>query len=181
MTNGTKGNWAVVWAGVLGAALSDIVVIGAVGLGLGVLLEMSEIAFSALRWIGAGYLCFLAWQLWHADSDAMLAAKADEPQSLTSAFRQSFLVALTNPKVLMFFVAFLPQFIDESQPLVSQYAALAIISAAIDIVTMLLYATGGAHAARWLGRTGKKMLVRSSAGVMLAMAALVVLSRRSPA
>lgn len=179
MNHGATGQWRAVRAGMLGAALSDILVIASVGAGLGALLHASESLFSALRWAGVAYLVWLAIQLWRSPV-ADLSHTGQTPSiSARSAFARSFLVALSNPKVLLFFTAFLPQFIDPGQPALPQYAALALLSAGIDVAVMAVYASGGVHAARMLSSHGMKFIHRASAGAMLVLASMLLFMRRS--
>jgi len=178
MTNGTSRHWRLVLAGMVGAALSDILVIAAVGLGLGALLAASEAVFSVLRWAGVLYLVWLSVQLWKNGSLKM-SEESFLGLTVKKAFFRSFAVALSNPKMLLFFSAFLPQFIETSQPLALQYGALALLSAGIDILVMGIYAMGGAQVARMLTSKGLGLLNRLCASVMLCLAAILALYRKA--
>lgn len=85
--------------------------------GLAALLAVSQLAFALLKWAGAAYLAWLAWGMlhaaWRADAGAATAAGGPAPPlDLRAVFRQGLLTNLLNPKVALFFLAFLPQFID---------------------------------------------------------------------
>ncbi|MDO3432318.1 LysE family translocator [Rhizobium sp. CBN3] len=82
-------------------------------LGLSAVLAASAVAFSAVKWIGAAYLVWLGIQALRAGGDGGLIKAADEEMPVARIYRQGILVSLLNPKVAIFFLAFLPQFIVE--------------------------------------------------------------------
>ena len=182
LSNGASRNWRIAAAGIAGAALSDLLLIGAVSVGLGAVLAASETLFSLIKWVGVVYLAWLAVQLWRSRPEEV---SADMPVGnrlgIGKAFMRSLLVAISNPKGLLFFSAFLPQFIDTAAPQAPQYLTLALLSAALDIVVMACYAAGGAQAARLLTCQGLRRLNRACASVMLSLAAFLALYRRSSA
>jgi len=92
---------------------------------------------------------------------------------------RGFMVAITNPKSIAFFTAFLPQFIVPSEPQLPQYAALALTFAAIDFAVMLAYASAGAQAIRVLRANGVRWLDRVCGGALLALAGSLALYRRT--
>ncbi len=179
LANGTSRNWRIAGMGMLGAALSDLLLIGAVGIGLGALLAASEVLFSAVKWIGVVYLVWLAAQLWRASPGELVVGGAS--LSPRRAFMRSLLVALSNPKGLLFFSAFLPQFIDTAQAQAPQYLALALVSAALDLVVMAAYAAGGARAAKALTRQGLRVVNRFCAALLLSLAGFLAAYRRAGA
>ena len=179
MANGTSRNGRLVAVGMAGAALSDILIIAAVGLGLGAMLMASQNLFLALKWLGVAYLAWLGIQLWRSQPRALDPAAMAGGSRGAEVFWRSFSVALTNPKVLLFFTAFLPQFIDPSQPTLMQYALLALVSAVVDILVMGLYAAGGVQAAKVLTQTGMRRLNRCCGATMLSLAAFLAVYRRS--
>ncbi len=181
LTNGTSRRWRVAAMGILGAALSDLLLIGAVSIGLGALLAASETIFSVVRWVGVFYLAWLAIQLWRNQPAGLPTGSGCLRLSAGRAFFRSLLVSLSNPKGLLFFSAFLPQFIDTSKAQTPQYLLLALLTAAMDIVVMACYATGGAQAARLLTVKGLRRLNRGCASLLLSLAAFLALYRKSNA
>lgn len=181
LNNGATRGLRVAAYGIAGAALSDLILIGAVGCGLGAILQASEQLFAAVKWIGAAYLLYLAWALWRAP--AML-SPTDMTETNTaydgwSAFRRSLLVALSNPKGLLFFSAFLPQFIQTQTDVTRQYVTLAIVTALIDIALMSVYAIGGHHAMKVLSGRALQWLNRGCAGMLAGLAVALSLYRRN--
>ena len=97
---------------VAGSTTGNALLIGGIALGLSIIIQHAAVIFEWLRWIGAAYLVWLGIQAWrHAGS----AAAAQDPRGHVY-FRRGFLVAMSNPKTIAFFTAFLPQFIDPALP-----------------------------------------------------------------
>ncbi|EJL48665.1 putative threonine efflux protein [Rhizobium sp. CF122] len=182
MTNGSRYGVRRAAAGMVGAVLSDFVLIGAVAIGLGALLAASEFWFSALKYVGAAYLAFLGIMMLRSKGtiDAALkqgaVAAGGTPASIAL---KSFMVAVTNPKGYLFFSAFLPQFIDPTSPQAAQYAVLALVFASLDFIIMLAYAVFGAQAVRFLKTKGALWLERACGGALLALAGSLALYRRA--
>lgn len=108
----------------------------AVALGLAALFAASALAFTLLKLCGAAYLLWLAWQAWRASSTTALAA-AEDRLSGWQLYRRGILMNITNPKVSVFFLAFLPQFADPSRgPLTQQ---LLLLGAIFMVATILIF------------------------------------------
>ncbi|PSJ54992.1 LysE family translocator [Kumtagia ephedrae] len=181
-SNGSRFGVRSALPGMAGAVLSDFVLIGAVGLGLGALLAASEFWFSVVKWVGVAYLAFLGIMMLRSSGtlgslqgEAAAAGKA----SARSLFAKCFLVAVTNPKGYLFFSAFLPQFVDPAAPQFSQYVALALVFATVDFLVMSGYALLGAQAARVLKGSVTRWLDRLCGGALLALAGSLALYRRA--
>lgn len=113
---GLRGGPRAALAADAGIALGCMVHVVIAGLGLGALVAAHPALFDVIRWGGVGYLLWLAWK-------SLRAAGLPEvpPVSPASAFRQAVLVNLTNPKVILFVLAFIPQFTDPAQPILAQF------------------------------------------------------------
>ncbi|MGY5808400.1 LysE family translocator [Rhizobium sp. LEGMi198b] len=182
LTNGSRYGVRRALAGMVGAVLSDFVLIGAVAIGLGALLAASEFWFSVLKWAGAAYLAFLGIMMLRSKGtiDGMLKASAGQAKgTMLSIGMKSFMVAVTNPKGYLFFSAFLPQFIDPAAPQMPQYAILAVLFASLDFAIMFGYAAFGSQAVRFLKTEGTKWLERACGGTLLALAGSLALYRRA--
>lgn len=182
LTNGSRFGVRRALPGMIGAVLSDAVLISAVAIGLGALLAASEFWFSALKWVGAAYLAFLGIIMLRSKGSIDGALQASASQSKGTAFSiglKSFMVAVTNPKGYLFFSAFLPQFIDPSAPQMQQYIVLGAIFAALDFMIMFGYAVFGSQAVRVLKSEGAKWLERACGGALLALAGSLALYRRA--
>lgn len=181
LSNGSRhGVGKSLW-GMVGAVLSDFVLIGAVALGLGALLAASEFWFTVVKWVGVGYLAFLGVMMLRSKGalDQALAGTAAGSASPRAIFLRSFLVAVTNPKGYLFFSAFLPQFVVPDAPQVPQYAVLALIFASTDFLVMVGYAVFGAQAVKVLKTSGAMWLDRLCGGALLALAGSLAFYRRA--
>lgn len=86
----------------------------AAGLGVAAILKTSQVAFTVIKYAGAAYLLYLAYQI-IKDSPAAKNAESDEETPNRSVFWEGILINLLNPKISLFMLAFLPQFVDPSQ------------------------------------------------------------------
>lgn len=181
LTNGSRYGLRRAMPGMVGAMVSDFVLIGAVALGLGALLAASEFWFSVVKWLGAGYLAFLGVMLLRSKGslDVTDAATGSDSGSSVSIFLKSLLVAVTNPKGYLFFSAFLPQFIAADLPQAPQYAVLAVVFALIDLAVMFAYALLGSRAVHLLKKRGALWLDRICGGALLVLAGALVFYRRA--
>ena len=108
----------------LGAVLGDLVAMTLSFLGVGALLAASAELFVVLKWIGALYLIWLGVKMWRSRPDPAGPAEAQGPGRGLGIFGHAFAVTLLNPKSIMFFIAFMPQFIDPAAPVVPQMVLL---------------------------------------------------------
>lgn len=184
LSNGMGGGLRRAAWGIGGATVGSAAVIAIVAVGLGSLMLASVWLFDAVRTVGVLYLMWLAWQLWRnpvADVQATLADVPGREVQGGAAFTRSLTVALSNPKALLFFAAFLPQFVNPAVAVAPQYALLGALFVAIDAVVMVAYALAGRQAVRWLSQTGLRWLNRSCAAGMGLLALLLASYRRHAA
>ena len=139
-----------------GGALGFVVLIALSMFGIGALLQASLTWLTVLKWAGGAYLVWLGVQVWRAPPIGLKAGATVGPRAGWSLFQQGALSALTNPKALLFFAAFLPQFIDPARSLVVQFVVMAGSFAAIEIATELFIASLAHRISPWLGRVGKR-------------------------
>lgn len=165
----------------LGGVSASICLLSASALGVGGLLLASEQLFSLLKIIGALYLFHLAWQSWQASRQAAKAVNADEQPvdpGFRSMFWKAFGLGASNPKDILFFTAFLPQFINADKPMPSQLLLMIATWALLDLSCKLFYGLSAQGAARYL-RSGKGQLWfnRVSAALFGGAGAASLLSR----
>jgi homoserine/homoserine lactone efflux protein len=181
LSNGISGGMRAALGGICGASLGSAIVIAVVALGLGSLLAASKWLFDAIRVTGVLYLAWLGIKLWRTpptDVQAVLATSSDKPLPGHVALLRSLAVALSNPKSLLFFAAFLPQFVEAGQPQGPQYLVLGAIFVGLDMLVMLGYAMAGTQAVRWLSQRSLRALNRGCAVGMWLLAATLSLWRR---
>lgn len=179
LSNGATRGMRVAACGIAGAALADLILIGAVGCGLGAVLLASEQMFAVIKWIGAAYLLYLAWGLWRAPVQALTVSSGEASVNGWAAFLRALFVALSNPKTLLFTSAFVPQFIPPDKPVALQYTILAVVAAILDILMMMIYAFGGQHAMRTMSARAVRWVNRGCAGILAFLAVGLSLYRRS--
>jgi threonine/homoserine/homoserine lactone efflux protein len=143
-------------------------------LGLSAVLSFMAEWFEVLRWIGVAYLVYLGIQAWRAPV-ADFAGAPPQPKSVHTIYWRGVLVSLTNPKTLLFFGAFLPQFVDPKADAVSQLALLSltffIIALAIDAGWALLAGRARglfARLGKWTNRITGGVLLGAGLGLALA-------------
>lgn len=117
MAQGLRGGPRCGWAASGGVSLGGLVHVVLAGLGLGALITALPGAFDVIRWVGAAYLAYMAWKTLRTPI-----AGSDAPALTTLvAARQGFVVNITNPKYILFVLAFVPQFVDPSRPVLPQF------------------------------------------------------------
>lgn len=169
------------FATVAGVALGDTTAVVASLLGLGALLAASAALFSLLKWVGAGYLVYLGLRLWRAPvaADGMPAAPPAPPWRI---FLHAYGVTALNPKSIIFFVAFLPQFVDHGGDIAGQLLLLGSTFVVIATVNALAYALLASSARRAIRHARVQRAVnRMGGGLLVAAGVLTALWRRQPA
>ncbi|OWJ64548.1 LysE family translocator [Inquilinus limosus] len=157
------------WWIVAGVALGDLTAMTLSLLGLGALLAASAGAFTVLKWIGAAYLVYLGVKLWRAapTADGLVAPGAE--RSPRAMLLHAFAVTALNPKSIVFFVAFLPQFVHPEAPLLPQMAVLEGTFVTLAALNAAAYAWIGARLRDTIGRPSVLRLInRAGAGVLVA-------------
>jgi threonine/homoserine/homoserine lactone efflux protein len=112
--------------------------------GLAALLYTSSVAFSVLKYFGVGYLLLLAWRTLR-DRSPLALDDAPTPRSAARVIAQAVLINLLNPKLTIFFFAFVPQFVDPGQP--STTLRMVALSGVFMLVTLVVFASYGLFAA----------------------------------
>ncbi|MEZ5796028.1 MAG: LysE family translocator [Paracoccaceae bacterium] len=128
---GLRGGWRAGQAANLGIALGGMVHVTLAALGLAAVIETHPAAFETLRWAGVLYLLWLAWK--SLRSGPARAARVDRAPALR-VFRDALVVNLLNPKVILFILAFLPQFVDPGRAVVPQFLVLGLVFSAGGLV-----------------------------------------------
>jgi homoserine/homoserine lactone efflux protein len=139
--------------------------------GLGVALMASLMVFQIIKWLGAAYLIYLGINMWRTAKQPvqLWADKQKQPHnSVFKLFREAFWVSIGNPKPIIFFAAFFPQFIDPSRSQVSQYLVMLGILALVVFGCVMLYGAGGERLGPWLQNLRvKKWLDRLVGGIFI--------------
>lgn len=169
------------YRGAAGVFCGDTVLMVLSAAGVASLLQANELAFSVVKYAGAGYLTYLAvgmmraaWSMWRArhesvpDDEPVVTEPAGIPAEDERPFRRAFVICLFNPKAILFFISFFVQFVDPAYA----YPALSfLVLGAIAQVVSLLYLTALIFGGTWLA-TAFRRRKRLSAAATSAVGAL---------
>lgn len=163
----------------IGRLLAFAAMIALAAAGLAVVLRTSELLFYGIKIVGAAYLFYLAYQLWSATPQAQ-AESNTAPVGCFALARQEFLVAAGNPKAILIFTAFLPQFVEPTSDIAPQFALLGLLFLILEWIAISIYAYIGVHMRRWFAQPqGKKIFNRCCAGLLSAAASVLLMARRT--
>lgn len=141
---------------IAGGALGFTIIIALSLFGIGALLAASAELLIVLKWIGGAYLVWLGIQVWRSPPLGMDNSHTGTTITGSAVFRQGLLAAVTNPKGILFFVAFLPQFLTTDLPLFGQFVVMTITFVGIEILFELSVAAGSATIQPFLTKFGKR-------------------------
>lgn len=141
---------------ILGGAVGFIVIIALCMFGIGALIKSSVIWFTLLKWLGGLYLVWLGIQVWRSPPVTNVANVMSTDTKGGTLFRQGLFAATTNPKVLLFFSAFLPQFIDPQRSLMPQFAVVALTFVGTETLAEFALASAANRIRPWLARVGRR-------------------------
>ena len=177
LAQGLRGSPRAGWAASGGIALGGLAHVTLAALGLGALVAAHPALFDAIRWAGAGYLLWLAWKSLRTPLSGAEARILPPRQ----AALQGLVVNLTNPKVILFVLALLPQFTDPSRPLLPQFLALGAMFSLGGFVINGLVGQFAARARNLLrpGARAERVLRGVSATLFGGLAVRLVLSGRN--
>ena len=139
---------------ILGIHTATLVHVAAAAWGLSAILASSALAFALVTYAGAAYLIWLGVMKVLGPADPIAVAAPGNPRSHADLFREGFVVNLLNPKTALFFLAFMPQFVDpESGQAAAQFVVLGVIYTLLGLATDGAYALAAGAAGTWLRRS----------------------------
>ena len=165
----------------LGLAAGSLVHVGAAALGLSALFVYSPVAYTALKLVGAGYLVYLGLRYWLAKPVLPEQSGVRKPKPVPKLLAESALVEILNPKTALFFLAFLPQFVDPAAgPVAPQVLLLGAIVTVTALPCDLLVAFSSGAAARLLVGSAslQRLQARISGTVLIGLGVFVALAKR---
>ncbi len=178
MTNAANHGARRAMTSVAGAVTAVLGVMTLSAMGLGALLAASETAFTAAKVVGAAYLIWLGVKTFR--SRAVLTPDAGAAGSRRSFYLQGLLVGASNPKAILFFAAFFPQFLNPGQPMAPQFALLALTFVAFEFTVLTLCALGVARLLPLLRTTSAVQWInRLCGGLFTLMGGALLLTRRN--
>ncbi|MHB9878211.1 LysE family translocator [Pacificimonas sp. ICDLI1SI03] len=167
-------------AAMAGCLAAVVLILVASAGGLTALLMALPGAFEILRYAGAAYLLFLGVQAWRADVAPLDVAedtlKSHEP--LGKLFRGGFIIGISNPKLLLFATAFLPQFVSPDAPQLPQFAVLVVTFSLIEMLWYLIYGVAGGSLSRQLRKPRlKRAFNRATGTIFMGFGAMLLRAR----
>ncbi|MEN0652959.1 MULTISPECIES: LysE family translocator [Hyphobacterium] len=154
---------------VAGIALGLLVIGAAAGLGLAALITAAPALYEVLRWGGALFLLYLAWEGWREAGES---SPAKLPDGSLKHFSRGFLINALNPKAALFYVAVLPEFIDPARSLPLQAAALTVLSVIIATMIHTAIVFAAAQAQSLVSDRRRLMILRRILSALLVLIAV---------
>ena len=151
-----------------GMAVSDIIYLILATFGLAAIAENYSGLFTAIRFLGAAYLLYLGWKMWTTNVDTHFEKEKSKTSNWVAGFIQGFLISASNPKVILFYIAFLPTFIDLTT-LTQQDIVLVSIITFFALVAGLMLVSIAASSVRQYLKSPKAVtrLNRTAGGIMI--------------
>ncbi|WP_355661161.1 LysE family translocator [Halomonas salifodinae] len=159
----------------LGMTASDLIYLLLAFYGLAAIAENWSEAFTVIRYLGAAYLLYLGWKMWTAPVQAEPLAPEQRRGDAMKGFLQGFLISASNPKVILFYIAFLPTFIDLTALGGSDMGLVVGLTFAGLMTGLMLVASGASRARRFLQtERAMKGANRSAGSLMVAAGAFLI-------
>ena len=170
---GLGGRASRVFAGVIGVNSATLIWFIASALGLQILMTAFPLAFKIIAVLGGLYIGWLGFKTFRTalslktETIDGATLTAEPERSDLATLRQGFVVQMLNPKVLLFFTAVLPPFVDISRPMPPQMALFAATALTLDAIAMTTYGLGAVHLSQWLRQPRYKQRFDLGAGAIL--------------
>lgn len=181
LTNGARAGVAPAVLASTGRLAAFAIMIAIAGLGLGAVLMASEAVFTAVKWAGAAYLVWIGVKLFRSKAPVVpMDGDGHPPRSVASMAREEFLVAAGNPKAILIFTAFFPQFVDPASYATS-FAVLGAAFLLLEVVAIAAYSMAGSRLRSFMRGTGFTWFNRVSGGTMIVFGVMLAATRRPAA
>ena len=173
-----SGAWACLPMSI-GMAVSDIIYLVLATFGLATIAENYGGVFTAIRFVGAAYLLYLGWKMWTADASIHLkeAEQSNKTKNWLSGFTQGFLISASNPKVILFYIAFLPTFLDLTVLTQSDIILISVLTFFSLIAALMLVSVGASSVRQYLKSESAVKKLNRTAGSIMIGAGLFLVSR----
>jgi threonine/homoserine/homoserine lactone efflux protein len=182
LTIGARHGMGMALTAAAGRLVAFTIMIAIAALGLGALLMASEMMFSLIKWVGVAYLLWIGWRLLRSKAAyEEMAIETGDRTSVKAYLRQEFFVAAGNPKAILIFTAFFPQFI-EPQAYWQSFATLGAIFLVLEVVAIAAYSFIGARLKGFVRNArGLQRINRISGSMMMAFGVMLAFARRPTA
>jgi len=169
----------------MGMTISDVIYLILATFGLAAIAENYAGLFTLIRLIGAAYLLYLGWKMWTAEVEGTEIRVTTANNNLLtnkswwSGLVQGFLISASNPKVILFYIAFLPTFIDLSQLNNADIVLVSVLTIVSLLAGLMLVAIGASFVRRYLKSTQAMRRLNKTAGSIMVGAGLFLVTRGS--
>lgn len=154
-------------ATVAGASIGNAILLGATAVGLVAFFALLSEIFEFVRWAGAVYLIWLGISAWRSHGGGGVTAMPTATRSARAVFLQGFLIAITNPKAIIFYIAFLPQFVDAHLPAAPQLMLMIGTMIVMALLSDSAYALLAGRARGWFMTPERRRLQSRVSGTLL--------------
>jgi threonine/homoserine/homoserine lactone efflux protein len=162
-----------------GMAISDIIYLILATFGLAAIAENYGGLFTIIRFVGAAYLIYLGWKMWTAEVDTDFKQNDGISKSWLSGFIQGFLISASNPKVILFYIAFLPTFIDLSSLSTVDIVLTSTLTLFALMAGLMMVSIGASTVRQYLKSNSAVQKLNRIAGSIMIGAGLFLVSRGS--
>ena len=178
VSNAGRFGFTVAFVAGIGRLVAFVGMIAIAASGLAVVLQTSALVFAVVKVAGAFYLFYLAVRLWSAPVGAVQ-ERADARDLRTPKLwrlaRQEFLIAAGNPKAILIFTAFLPQFVNATEAVAPQFFVLGLTFLVLEWIAIAAYAYMGAYLGKWFGLPAHRHLFNRTCAALLGTAGIGLL------
>jgi threonine/homoserine/homoserine lactone efflux protein len=162
----------------MGRLSAFVVMIFLAATGLATILYASKTIFVTIKIIGAAYLFWVAYQLWNSKPTEIKEQK-QEYKSIWQLAKHEFLLAAGNPKAILIFTAFLPQFIDSTQSSGYQFFILGAVFLCLELLAISIYAIFGVYLRHWFSKPNMQKLFNRGCALFIATIGIGLLIDRN--
>lgn len=175
MTNAVNHGARRTFFAAIGSITGVLAIMSCSAIGLLAALASSEVLFQAIKWFGVAYLFYLGFStLLSGTTSFSLPTAVTQNTSRTTLYMKGLLVGISNPKALLFFTAFLPQFIDPTAAQLPQLLILGTTFVCLELGWLMFYASFAAQISPWLRNTGRAHLFNRLSGLTFMLASVVL-------
>ena len=170
VANSLRHGRRVGFATVAGASIGNAILLGATAVGLVTFFALLSEVFEIIRWVGAAYLIWLGIKAWRGagtQETTEEAATPRAPKPQPTVVLQGFLIAITNPKAILFYIAFLPQFLDPHLPAGPQLLLMSATMIVMALISDSGYALLASRARGWFVTPSRRRLQGRISGTLL--------------
>lgn len=189
VTNGVNHGVKRAFYAALGSITAVVVIMACSALGVGAAMAASETLFNAIKWFGVAYLFYIGLMTLRsttssfelpADNAESKSVQKTSKASFLNLYIKGFLVGISNPKALLFFTAFFPQFLNPAEPQLLQFAILGSTFVFFELSGLMFYATFASRLAPWLRTPGRaKAFNRVSGSTFIGASVLLATVKRA--